>query len=138
MLRDLEAVDGLAAWATVARGADPTRRAGVYSRWVEMMAIASSIDSNLSNDTLWGWLFAEMSIPGELWYVLFDIGDGENDQKWEWWLRDVDHTIESSWTFWSTAGTTLTPNSRAGTERAPMAMVPAADFDWVAYLRGLQ
>ena len=138
MLKDLEAVDGLAAWATVARGADPTRRAGVYSRWVEMMAIASSIDSNLSNDTLWGWLFAEMSIPGELWYVLFDIGMGSNDQKWEHWLRDVAHTLEDSWTFWNTEGTTLTPNSRGGTERGPMAMVPAADFDWVAYLRDLQ
>ena len=138
-LRELEGVGGLAAWATVERGDDPTRRAGVYSRWVQMMAIASSIDANLLSNTRWGWLLAEMSIPGELWYVLFKIGDlMGTDNFWQFWLQDVAHTEDDAWSFWNTIGTTITPNSREGIVRGSMLMVPAADFDWVAYLRGLQ
>ena len=136
-LRDLEGVRGLASWATVARGEDPTRRAGVYARWVQMMAIASSIDANLLSNTRWGWLNAEMSIPGAVWYVLFKIGDLTTHEFWESWLQDVEHTEDDAWSFWNTSGTTLTPNSRGGTVRGSMLMVPEADFDWVAYLRGL-
>ena len=102
-----------------------------------MMAVASSIDSNLLSETRWGWLKAELSIPGPVWYVLFHIGD-VGEMFWAEWLADVTWADEdNTWSFWNTTGTTLTPNSRDGVARNSMAMWPGAGWDWVAYLRGL-
>ena len=144
LLRGLEGISGLAAWAADNdTGAVPLStelhgpaRAKFYARWVEMQAIASSIDSNLENDTHWATLLAEASIPGRFWYVHYKLSLPGNmqDDVWSFWLPDD----RSGWVFYQTTGpetgaTATTPNSYTGAARG-VSMTPATGFSWVLYL----
>ena len=144
LLRGLEGIPGLAAWASQDDAGGPQvattdisgpQRAKYYTRWVEMNARAGSMDANLSNDARWARLLAEASIPGRFWYVHYKLvlpakmaGSG-----WSWWLRDD----RGDWVYYYTTGpggtdTAETPNSYLGSA-ANMDM-PPSDFDWVTYL----
>ena len=114
LLRELEGVRGMASWA---HWNDNNVRAQVYARWVEMQARAVSIDSNVLDDTKYAVMLAEASIPGDLWYVLFMLGDeavppGGNQEHpfWRYWLRND----RSAWIWYSTSGSTTNSDSRGG------------------------
>lgn len=131
LLQGLEKVDGLASWFA---GGDDSNRARIYSRWVEMQAMAGSIDSNLSDNQKWGWLLAEASIPGRVWYVLFELGNMDSNAKWLSWLND---NTRSNWTFYNTASGGITPGTRGGISRGGISLSVADGFNWVFYLGGL-
>ena len=135
LLRNLEGVRGMASWA---HWNNNNVRAQVYARWVEMQARAVSIDSNVLDDTKYAVLLAEASIPGDLWYVLFEEGDAEatppDPQErpfWRFWLRND----RSAWIWYSTTGSTTTADSRGGIANGAISLAAATDFDWVHYLR---
>lgn len=120
LLRELEAPKGLAIWG----GDGDADRTKSYRRWVEMMVRASSIDSNLSNDTRYKRILTEASIDGRTWYWLHRSSS---------WLG-YNGSDRGLWEFYNTIGDSTTPDSRTGVVRSAVSMSAASDFNWVAYL----
>ena len=147
LLRGLEGISGLAAWASqndtggdqnVTGDFSGPQRAKYYTRWVEMQARFGSVDSNLSNDANWAVLLAEASIPGRFWYVHYRLflpaAPAPDGHDWARWLFSDTRT---TWVFYQTTGpmmgaTATTPNSYIGEARG--LLNAGADFDWVTYL----
>ena len=119
IIRKLERLEGLATWS-----ADDLDRGKMYRRWVEMLARASAVDANITDAALYADVLAEASIDGRTWYWL------HKTNSWLTYLEDS----RAGWKFHTTAGTSTTPNTRIGTERADISVQPGSDFNWVSYL----
>lgn len=138
ILRNLEQVQGLAAWDAASNDG---LRSQVYARWVEMMARAASVDANLSSDDMYYVINADAVIPGRVWYA------NHVTASWDIYLPN-DRT---GWLWWSTAGVgnfdnqgnrgaggtlgepTAFPKNAGGTVTRP-ALDLTDTFDWVSFL----
>lgn len=121
LIRNLEKVPGLATWIA---GSNTDVRAKTYARWVEMIARASSIDDNLEDDTKHATILAEASIDGRTWYWL------HSSSSWGGYFDDD----RGDWNWYSTAGTSTTPDSRGGLIDTTISVRAGSNFDWVSYL----
>ena len=160
LLKAFERIQGLAAWSSgELNGAglgDLAVRAKSYSRWVEMMARATAVDANLSNDSRHAILLREAGHPGRVWYWLhWAHGMEQNGAQGNRWSGGT--TFGESrlgWIWYSTTGPdvidptvriadadALNPNTRGyvaasqvidGAESPSVAA--GADFNWVNYL----
>ena len=159
LLRELERVDGLAAWTAGELNAANALsiRAKSYARWVELMVRALSVDANLSTENVWSVLLREMGHPGRVWYWLHRVGgDSGEGALGTTWSSAPSFTSESrlGWTWYSTTGPdafdssvrivpadALTPNTRGYVQGAQVienginpSVNAGAEFNWIHYI----
>ena len=135
-LRRLESLSQFALWAS----SEPDRGT-IYAKRLENLARATNVDTNMTNNILYGQLLVEVNIPPEKWFYQFKLSDWtthypDNRLNPEWGAVRVSETLhDGPYTLTNLDNSLYDSRVSVASTIAGRADTREVIFSWIKYLR---